>query len=120
MLNDSRHQRNTDLTEKMLRSVLAAIRKGTLRWSQYAPDQFHSTGALAIEIRQITPLIAGDTETAGPQAFQIDVEGVCASFWAGSTGGELIAEILATGIESWAGHRANLHTRIRQAIKKLT
>src|SRR5947208_3330319 len=89
---------------KMLEAILAATQKGTLIWEKLGPNDYMATGPVEVRIRAICPLIAGDPETAGVQAFELDAGGVGTMHWSGTSGSEKIREILSAGLPSWGDH----------------
>ena len=73
----------------------------------------------AMLVVQVTPLIAGDPETAGPQAFEVTAGTVCFYVWDGSVGCELVRQILSAGLASWADHSGRIDRETRRMIQKL-
>jgi hypothetical protein len=108
-----------DGTGELLRAILEATRRGSLKWRQAGPEEFEASGPLEIKVVQVTPLIAGETDTAGPQAFEVTAERVCFYVWDGSVGCELVRQILSAGLASWADHTGRIDRETRRMIQKL-
>jgi hypothetical protein len=104
---------------KMLEAILVATQNGTLIWKQPGPGEYHGAGPVEVVIREICPLIAGDPETAGVQAFELDAGGVGPMFWSGTAGCEKIREILAAGLPSWGEHFRSINKKMSDVIEKL-
>ena len=108
-----------DGTGELLRTILEATRRGSLKWRQAGPEEFEAARPVKIRIVQVTPLIAGDPETAGPQAFEVTAGTVCFYVWDGSVGCELVRQILSAGLASWADHTGRIDRETRRMIQKL-
>jgi hypothetical protein len=103
----------------MLRAILRATRDGRLRWTKPFPQQYLAKGPVEVTIREIAPLIAGESETAGTQAFEVNVNGLIETFWTGTPGCDLVGDILAAGLPEWADHREGISNQVGEIIKRL-
>ena len=107
------------MNEELLQAILDATRGRSLTWRQVGPEEFEASGPVKIRVVQLTPLIAGDPETAGPQAFQMEAGGVCLYLWDGTVGCELVRQILSAGLELWAVHTKLIDKETKRMIQKL-
>lgn len=105
--------------DAMLEAILSATRDGRLVWTQSCPQEYLGKGPVEVIIREVAPLVDDDPETVGTQAFELTVNSWINYFWSGTTGGDLIVEILAAGFPQWAHHKATGTKHMNEIIKKL-
>jgi hypothetical protein len=110
--------KSTDKTD-LLEAILVATRDGILNWKQEGPGEYTGTGAVRMTIREIAPLIAGNPETAGTQAFELEVNSMIFTFWSGTSGCDKIGEILAAALPIWSESRALADQRLRDVVGRL-
>jgi hypothetical protein len=104
---------------EMLAAILSATKNGALVWRQESPGRYEATGIIDIVVQEICPLVAGDTDTAGVQAFQIEVNRLILTYWSGTGGCEKLFEILAAGLPELADHASLSSLQIGEVIKRL-
>lgn len=101
---------------EMLEAILLATQNSSLVWEQSDPGQYRGKGPMEVMITELSPLFAGDTETLGVQALQLEVNGLILTYWSGTSGCEKIRQIIYAGIPHCAHHGDVTAERIRQVI----
>ena len=105
--------------QEFLSQVLKATEQGRLQWQKNSGAEFSTTGRNLLVIRQITPLVAGPTETIGPQGFEVQVAGVSFAVWEGSECCVVIREILAKSFPEWEFQQKQIAERLAKVMKDL-
>jgi hypothetical protein len=103
----------------MLEAVLRATKEGILTWHKLDAREYLGKGPIKVTIREITPLLAGETDTCGVQAFQVEINNLIITCWDGSPGCEVIRHILAAGLAEWSEHLELTDKRIEEVVKML-
>ena len=96
-----------------------ATRQKRLEWTRNGDGEFVASGRLSLVIRQIVPLVAGPTETIGPQAFEVLTANVVFTAWDGSECCSIIRSILAEAFPDWASQRDLIVERLEGAMALL-
>src|SRR5258708_2955066 len=94
-----------NIYNKFLVRVREATRQKRIVWTRNTDGEFVASGKIPLIIRQIVPLMAGPTETVGPQAFEVLAANVSFTAWNGSECCDIIREILAEAFPEWALQR---------------
>jgi hypothetical protein len=110
---------NSATESKMFDAILSATRNKTLRWKKKSDGCYHVIGVIDIVIREVCPLIAGDTETAGVQAFEIELNRVILTFWNGTDGHKKVIQVLGAGLPEFGEHSKGISAQIIEAIAQL-
>ena len=108
-----------NIYHEFLSRVLEATQKKRIEWTKNADGEFIGSGRISLVIRQIVPLVAGPTETIGPQAFEVLAANVMFTVWEGSECCTIVRDILAEAFPPWASQRDLIVQRLTNAIKLL-
>ena len=103
-----------------LKAMFEATKQQRLLWKEERPGEFVTKGAISVTIRLVAPLVAGPTETIGPQAFQIEAGRLSFSVWDGSENCDLVRDTLASGIPEWGKQQKQVVDRLSDLIHRLT
>src|SRR5438270_13938443 len=103
-----------NIYKQFLSKLYRATRAKRLSWASDGPGNFVSTGSGRVVIREIAPLVAGPTETIGPQGFEVLAGDVIFTAWSGSETCDLIRGILAAGFQDWADHQDLMAKRLKE------
>ena len=102
-----------------LNGVYKATKQKRVSWSKKEKGEFVGSGIISLTIRQVVPLVAGPTETIGPQAFEIEAANVSFTVWDGSENCELVRDILAQGLPEWAMQKNHVADGLSGLIRTL-
>lgn len=102
---------------EILRTLLIATQKGKLVWEQSSAGEYLGTGPMTVVIKEVCPLVAGDPETVGVQAFELEVGRMFLYFWSGTPGIYLIQQILAAGLPDWDDHSQDMKALRKRVIE---
>lgn len=105
--------------QEFLTRVRDATQQNRLKWRKNSDGDFVATGGISLVIRQIVPLIAGPTETIGPQGFEVQTANVNFTVWDGTDCCDVIRDILATAFPEWAQQRKHIADCLLNAIEAL-
>lgn len=108
-----------NIYKDFLNSVYEATKQKQLSWSRKEKGEFVANGKISITIRQVVPLVAGPTETIGPQAFEIAAASVSFTVWDGTESCDIVRDILAQGLPEWAIHQRHVADALSGLIRTL-
>lgn len=102
---------------QILRKLHAATKNGRLLWIKAAPEHYVASGSITVSVRLLTPILAGDPETEGPQAFQVNIDNVTMTFWDGTVGASVVREILSAGLKEWRTHAKLIESNMERVLR---
>jgi hypothetical protein len=108
-----------NIFDQFLLSVLRATKEKRLTWTKTDYGEWAASGKVSVIIRQVVPLVAGPTETIGPQAFEVEAAGVCFAVWDGCESSHMVRDILSAGLSDWSSHRQLTAEKLANAVTML-
>lgn len=94
-----------------LKGLHKATKNGRLTWVQKG-SEFVGNGLASVKIRQVVPLVAGPSETIGPQAFEIEAANVSFTVWDGTEGCDLVRSTLGLAFPQWKRQNQSIRSRL--------